>query len=236
MSRRLSGSASRSIHDGFVVWDTNGVSKSIYSHNYWKELRVVLLVVSSISKAYSSTEGMKQSKLTSEFLNYRVNNLINKRIEETKKYIKNKNISGLCEITMKESNSLHSICLDTFPPILYMNETSFYIIKCINLINGLFDNINTKEFICGYTFDAGANSYIITTEDKLNDIINFLKIMLNYENNLIYSDVLLKLKYYTELYKFNYDLCKEIYDKGRSSNFKIENIISFKPGIGAHLV
>lgn len=39
------------------------------------------------------------------------------------------------EITMRDSNNFHSVCLDTYPPIFYMNAISQIIIKLVSKIN-----------------------------------------------------------------------------------------------------
>jgi hypothetical protein len=36
---------------------------------------------------------------------------------------------------MKESNQFHAVCLDTFPPNVYMNDTSHTIVNLIHAYN-----------------------------------------------------------------------------------------------------
>lgn len=48
------------------------------------------------------------------------------------------------EVTMRDSNQLHAVCLDTFPPISYMNSVSFDVISLINKFNGCFDEFVSK--------------------------------------------------------------------------------------------
>lgn len=36
---------------------------------------------------------------------------------------------------MKESNQFHAVCLDTFPPNVYMNDTSHAIVNLIHAYN-----------------------------------------------------------------------------------------------------
>jgi diphosphomevalonate decarboxylase len=53
--------------------------------------------------------------------------------------IKNKDFGMLCELTIKDSNNFHAICRDTYPTISYLNDTSNFIIKCVEQINKLYE-------------------------------------------------------------------------------------------------
>lgn len=46
-----------------------------------------------------------------------------------------KDFHAFSQITMKESNQLHAICLDTTPAIFYINQTSKNIINLVRDIN-----------------------------------------------------------------------------------------------------
>lgn len=60
---------------------------------------------------------------------------------------------------MRDSNSFHACCLDTFPPLFYLNDKSKIL---INLIH----KFNEKEVTCGYTFDAGPNCLILVKKTE----------------------------------------------------------------------
>lgn len=76
LARQGSGSACRSVFGGFVEWiaesETNKEIKShgvqLQNENYWKDFNISLLIVSDKKKDYASTDGMKLSRETSEFL------------------------------------------------------------------------------------------------------------------------------------------------------------------------
>lgn len=51
---------------------------------------------------------------------------------------------------MRDSNMLHAICQDTYPPIFYLNETSHALINFVTQFNQV-----SKEITLAYTFDAG---------------------------------------------------------------------------------
>lgn len=51
------------------------------------------------------------------------------------------------------------MCLDTYPPIFYMNDTSKAIIRLVHALNALNGSI-----CAAYTFDAGPNAVIYTLE------------------------------------------------------------------------
>jgi diphosphomevalonate decarboxylase len=62
-----------------------------------------------------------------------------------KQAIESRDFQKLAEITIKDSNNFHAICQDTYPPINYLNDTSNFIIKCVEVINRTcFENIVTK--------------------------------------------------------------------------------------------
>ena len=77
-----------------------------------------------------------------------------------KEALESKNFKGFAEITIKESNSLHAVCLDTYPPIFYMNETSRQIIKCCTVLNSKGDPI------VAYSIDAGFHVFVFTLKEN----------------------------------------------------------------------
>jgi len=46
-----------------------------------------------------------------------------------------KDFDTFADITMKDSNQFHAVCLDTFPPNVYMNDTSHAIVNLIHAYN-----------------------------------------------------------------------------------------------------
>ena len=58
-----------------------------------------------------------------------------------KKAIEEKDFKTFAELTIKDSNNFHAICRDTFPTINYMNDTSNFIVKCINFINSFYETL-----------------------------------------------------------------------------------------------
>ena len=60
---------------------------------------------------------------------------------------------------MRESNSFHATCLDTDPPIFYLNDVSRAAIRAVEEMNEKVGRI-----IAAYTFDAGPNAVIYYQE------------------------------------------------------------------------
>jgi diphosphomevalonate decarboxylase len=156
-ARLGSGSACRSLYGGFVQWHrgfdhidevkstpdavsnrsiATKVDISQESLNFWlSNLQIFICVVKpkdheSLQKDVPSTDGMKISLETSELMALRLaDNVPQRHINELTGFLEERNFSKFAELTMRESNQLHAVCLDTYPPIFYMNETSKHIIK-----------------------------------------------------------------------------------------------------------
>lgn len=162
IARKGSGSACRSLFGGFVSWemgelengeDSKAVEVAPLSH--WPTLKAAILVVSDDKKDTPSTTGMQTTVATSDLFQHRIKEVVPKRFEEMKKSILEKDFETFGELTMKDSNSFHAVCLDSYPPIFYLNDTSKKVIKLIHRLNELEGKI-----IAAYTFDAGPNAVI----------------------------------------------------------------------------
>lgn len=124
----------------------DSIAKQIAPASHWPEMRVLILVVNDAKKKYSSTSGMKKSVETSEFLKYRVNEIVPKRINTIINAIKQKNFDTFAEITMQDSNSFHATCLDTLPPCVYMNDISHIIADVVHAYNDLKGSNKVRSF------------------------------------------------------------------------------------------
>ena len=127
--------------------------------------------VSGAEKKVASTAGMQDSVRTSQLIDYRVSHCVNENLNELRQALANKDFPGLAAVTMRESNQFHAICMDTVPPIFYLNATSLQIIEFVNVINE----------VCGsprlaYTFDAGPNAFLIfeqASESLVKRLLDF---------------------------------------------------------------
>lgn len=172
IARKGSGSACRSLFGGYVAWEmgkledgSDSKAVEIGSLNHWPEMKAAILVVSADKKDTPSTSGMQLTVKTSDLFQERINNVVPKRFEQMKKSILEKDFPTFAELTMKDSNSFHATCLDSYPPIFYLNDTSKKVIKLCHAINEFYN-----ETVVAYTFDAGPNAvlyYLEQSEDKL---------------------------------------------------------------------
>ncbi|CAH8621025.1 unnamed protein product [Heterobilharzia americana] len=70
---------------------------------------------------------------------------------------------------MRESNQLHALCLDTWPPCTYLSHTSHCIMTFVHQINKHF-----KRNFVAYTFDAGANAFLLVELKNIPIILRYL--------------------------------------------------------------
>ncbi|KAM7438692.1 hypothetical protein ABFA07_011804 [Porites harrisoni] len=179
IARQGSGSACRSMYGGFVAWEkgekkdgSDSIAKQVASEEHWPGLRVLILVVNDNKKGTSSTEGMRRSVETSDLLKLRAESCVPQRIEVIKKAILERDFRTFAETTMKESNQLHAVCQDTYPPISppYMNHTSHKVVQMVTGYNNLYG-----EPKVAYTFDAGPNACLFLMEKEVSEVLAMIQ-------------------------------------------------------------
>lgn len=52
-----------------------------------------------------------------------------------KRLMEEDDFNGLMELIIKDSNQFHAICLDTYPPLFYLNEFSKKIMQIVAELN-----------------------------------------------------------------------------------------------------
>ena len=173
IARQGSGSACRSLYGGFVAWRKGGeredwsdsVAEQIAPENHWPEIRAVILVVSDAKKDTSSTAGMSTSVATSALLAHRASEVVPGRMEAIERAWLERDFPTFAEITMRDSNQFHATCLDTYPPIFYMNDVSKSAVRAVHAYNDW-----AGEVRAAYTFDAGPNAVLYTLERYADEL------------------------------------------------------------------
>ncbi|GAB6021397.1 hypothetical protein CHUAL_004007 [Chamberlinius hualienensis] len=173
LARRGSGSACRSLYGGFVEWcrglqddGSDSLAIPVAPANHWPELRVLVLVVSDRAKSVGSTDGMRNCVATSDFIRIWAEQCVPQQIIALKKAILDRDFATLAHLTMKSSNQLHALCLETYPPVVYMNDTSHAIVRLIHAFNDYNNSV-----LAAYTFDAGPNACIVTRKDNVPELL-----------------------------------------------------------------
>lgn len=180
IARQGSGSACRSLYGGFVAWRAGGakddwsdsIAQQVVDETHWEEVRAVILVVSDAKKETSSTAGMSNSVATSELLAFRAREVVPKRMEIIEEAIRAKDFQSFGKVTMMDSNQFHATCLDTYPPIFYMNDVSRSVVQMVHKYNEW-----AGEIRAAYTFDAGPNAVLYTLNQH---VVELLALVLRY--------------------------------------------------------
>ncbi|TRZ00361.1 hypothetical protein DNTS_030403 [Danionella cerebrum] len=179
IARQGSGSACRSLYGGFVQWNlgerpdgTDSLAEQVAPESSWPELRVLILVVSAEQKSVGSTSGMHTSVETSQLLKHRADAVVPGRMEQMRRAIRQRDFQTFGELTMKDSNQFHAVCLDTYPPIFYLNHVSQQIITLVHHYNQ-----HHGETKVAYTFDAGPNAVIYTLQEHLPEFLQLLRLV-----------------------------------------------------------
>jgi diphosphomevalonate decarboxylase len=173
VARQGSGSACRSLFGGYVAWrmgeqDDGSDSKAdlVAPASHWPTMRALILVVSAAKKGVSSTSGMQQTVSTSGLFQRRMNEIVPVNMIAMEDAISKKDFAQFAEVTMRDSNSFHACCADTYPPIFYMNDVSRAAIRAVESINE-----KAGKVVAAYTFDAGPNCVVYYLEENAQTVL-----------------------------------------------------------------
>ncbi|MEQ2311824.1 hypothetical protein AMECASPLE_024527 [Ameca splendens] len=177
IARQGSGSACRSMYGGFVQWimghkedGKDSVAQQVEPEGHWPELRILVLVASAERKPIGSTSGMQTSVQTSLLLKHRAEAVVPRRMVDMIEAVQRKDFPAFAELTMKDSNQFHATCLDTHPPIFYLNSVSQQIIHLVHRYNKYYG-----ETRVAYSFDAGPNAVIFTLQQFVPEFVQLVR-------------------------------------------------------------
>jgi diphosphomevalonate decarboxylase len=170
IARQGSGSASRSIPDGFVEWYEGSDSDSSFSHSIFPRdyfaIVDLVAVISTGKKEVSSTKGQMFVN-SSPFLKERLKNISNK-IAEIKKYIKDKNFTKFGELVESEALEMHAVMMTSDPSLLYWQPETVSIMKLIK-------EIRNKGIEAYFTLNTGQDVHVICQRRDAIELENIIK-------------------------------------------------------------
>ena len=169
-ARMGSGSACRSIPDGFVEWVDGKTSEdsyaySLYPPSYWG-LRDILAVVDAGMKKVSTTEGMSAVR-TSPLLPARLS-VLPVRIARMKEAMKKKNLQQFGQILEEECLDMHHVMQTQTPPLFYWNDVTKTIMEAV---------VGWRKggLPVYFTIDAGPNVHLICEGKDEERVVNAIK-------------------------------------------------------------
>jgi diphosphomevalonate decarboxylase len=123
LARLGSGSACRSLWNGFVEWEKGIASDGMDSYGRllpfrWQELCIGLLIVNKNEKPISSREAMERTKITSSLYSLWPEH-VNESLTMLKKALENNDFSLLGKTAESNAMTMHAMMLSAWPPISY---------------------------------------------------------------------------------------------------------------------
>lgn len=172
LMRLGSGSACRSFHEGFVLWEKGSSPKEqtvrkLFPKSHWM-LWDIVLMVSKNPKSISSSKAHLLAP-SSPFFSTRIAGL-KEKLQQMKQALSEKNLSLLGPLLEQEALEMHSIIMTTKEQSAYLTDESFAILEWLR------QKRQKGVFRAYFTIDAGPNIHVICEdEDKIKFIQAFKK-------------------------------------------------------------
>lgn len=170
LARQGSGSACRSVPDGFVEWldgdmSENSYAVSLHKADYW-DIRDVVAIVSSEPKKTSSTKG-QESATSSPFYFKRLEGMKSKN-DSLKKALKTRDFKSFGEIVESDALELHAIMLTSRPALIYWTTGTLKIMKLVG-------KWRSEGLPVYFTINTGQDIHLIVQEKDVENLKSKLK-------------------------------------------------------------
>lgn len=166
---------------GYVAWEmghredgTDSVAVEVAPASHWPELHALILVVSDKKKGTPSTAGMQRTVATSDLLHHRIDKVVPARMQRISQAILDRDFDQFAIETMADSNQFHAVCLDTQPPIFYLNDVSRAVIQLVTELNRASVEAGTG-YVAAYTYDAGPNAVLYVREPDVERVLRLVE-------------------------------------------------------------
>lgn len=172
LARQGSGSACRSIPDGFTEWLNGETSQtsyavSLYPPEYWDILDVVV-IVSNEKKEVSSTAGQKVVA-SSPFFKERLR-MIDKKIPFIKSLISERRFQKFGELVESEALELHAVMLTSRPSLIYWLPGTLRVMRLVK-------KWRQEGLVVYFTVNTGQDIHLIIEGKNKNKLLNKLKLV-----------------------------------------------------------
>lgn len=164
-ARRGSGSACRSIPEGFCEWDRGSGTHDSYAYSlapasHW-DLVDLITVISTKHKKVGSSKGHRSAD-TSPFQAERVRTAP-ERIAKCRNAILEKDFTALAEVSEQDMIMMHSVMMTQDPPLFYWEPLTIRVIKAVR-------DWRESGLDCFATVDAGPNVHVICTSEAADEV------------------------------------------------------------------
>ncbi len=165
LARTGSGSACRSVPDGFVEWEAGTGDADSYAHSlapaeHW-DLHDCIAIVNAGHKPTGSSRGHKSAS-SSPLQTARVADAP-RRLSLCRTAILERDFSRLAEVAEQDSNLMHAVMMTSSPPLFYWEPVTLAIIRAVQD----WRKAGTPVF---YTVDAGPNVHVLCPARKVASV------------------------------------------------------------------
>lgn len=165
LSRRGSGSASRSVYGGFVEWEKGFDDQTSYAKPIdpadW-DIGMLFMIINDKKKDVSSSVGMKLTVETSVFYQAWLDTL-DQDLADIKVAIKDQDIQGLGQVAERNALKMHATNLGANPPFTYWTAGSMEAMDAVR-------RFRNQGYQVYFTMDAGPNVKMIGKQSDLKAI------------------------------------------------------------------